>query len=299
MTTTHVNRACFEFTYTPLEDLSTTKCSQVHIFGVVKSCRCANQTTRGTSYYTTVVLHNKALYTQRCQFSVSIFSNTASDLPKCQVGDILRLNYVMVDKFRNTTNGKMQMHGRGQWVLFSLESRTLKCNASSPPLSQDLTVEEQNMIVELRNWRDVMYGECVAVVSTRGNQCPPIRIDDCTSLSQMKLGRYMHLKGLVVDKDVLTLSTVNVCSVKIMDGTLPNLECEPQNLVLNNSFNQLLPAKYAVSIVAYGPQATAVSQCELGSYYLFANVHCSVHKFSGKPKLYLHQENELPAYSAI
>jgi len=40
-------------------------------------------------------------------------------------------------------------------------------------------------------------------------------------------------------------------------------ECEPQHLVLNNSFNQLLPAKYAVSIVAYGPQATAVSQCEV------------------------------------
>lgn len=54
-------------------------------------------------------------------------------------------------------------------------------------------------------------------------------------------------------------------------------ECEPQNLVLNNSFNQLLPAKYAVSIVAYGPQATAVSQCEVNVptvYYIIYIILC-------------------------
>ncbi|XP_067942757.1 protection of telomeres protein 1-like [Watersipora subatra] len=128
-----MKRARYEYTYTSLENIPSCGFSQVHIYGVVKYATPIYMASRGTSYYTTVSLHNESLHNTKSRFTISIFADQAKELPACKVGQILRLNRVKLDKFNGSILGKVQMFYGGSWLLFDRESSIMHWDSSSQP----------------------------------------------------------------------------------------------------------------------------------------------------------------------
>ena len=43
-----------------------------------------------------ISLHNAKLFEKEARFTVSVFATFLNDLPKCEAGDIIRMNFVKV-----------------------------------------------------------------------------------------------------------------------------------------------------------------------------------------------------------
>lgn len=60
-----------------------------------------------------ISLHNAKLFEKEERFTVSVFATFLDDLPKCEAGDVIRMNFVKVCRlklFVNTTCSSFSAH---------------------------------------------------------------------------------------------------------------------------------------------------------------------------------------------
>ncbi|XP_005100900.1 uncharacterized protein LOC101863193 [Aplysia californica] len=264
-------KAGIRYSYKALSDVAAN--TVVNVYGIVTFTKTPAQS-RGSDFYCLISIQDPSLAKTGEKLSCNIFSKSSDDLPRVDVGDVVRFHRLKVQKFQGKRQG---YNGPGfQWLVFPEGSVGRKVASS---MNFSFCEEDKNEVKRLSEWWDQVGSSQGAIPSTTLCQAQPreyfnlicqiIRIGDMRSDTDCKLLRVWDgtkFEGSIKEADLRDYD----------ESTL----VEDRNLLTVSD-------DLAVDIYLFENHAETAANFQPGDFIKLTNLHAAV--VGGQVELTLHR----------
>ncbi|XP_059152855.1 uncharacterized protein LOC131938732 [Physella acuta] len=255
-----------KYNYKPLSSLEVN--TIVDVYGVVKFFK-PPVPTKGRDYMYILSLTDESLENPDDKIKCNIFCKDPENVPKYEVGDIVRFHRLKVQSYQGSKQG---YNGPAfQWLMFheSLDN----CQSSCPTYTFEQ--QDRDRVQALLEWWS-QSGKCID--------------NETKTLSQVQIKSYFNLVCQVIrvcDVPSETCKLLTVWDGTKFEGPLKKAEEEKFDETVLEDENLMTASKgYAVDVFLYDNHADSSVVIRPGNYILLVNLHAAV--VSGLVELTLH-----------